>query len=152
MHIRVSATPIAGHTHGMRDLELLWRGPFTSAEANRLHAAAFGTRVYTDDEWDWVALVERHSLGWCTVRIEGELVGFTNVIWDGLVHAWLQDVMVSPSQQRTGIGQAMVELAAVEATRAGCEWLHVDFDDDAAGFYLERCGFKPSNAGLKYLQ
>jgi GNAT superfamily N-acetyltransferase len=136
----------------MSDLDLLWRGPFTSAEANHLHAAAFGTRAYTDAEWDWVALVERHSLGWCTARIDGELVGFTNVIWDGLVHAWLQDVMVLPSQQRTGIGQAMVELAVEEARRAGCEWLHVDFDDDEAGFYLERCGFKPANAGVRYLQ
>jgi GNAT superfamily N-acetyltransferase len=136
----------------MSDLDLLWRGPFTSAEANRLHAAAFATRVYTDDEWDWRSLVERHSLGWCTARIEGELVGFTNVIWDGLAHAWLQDVMVLPSQQRTGIGQAMVELAVEEARRAGCEWLHVDFDDDEAGFYLQRCGFKPANAGLRYLQ
>ncbi|MGF1665164.1 MAG: GNAT family N-acetyltransferase [Acidimicrobiia bacterium] len=135
----------------MSDPQLLWRGPFTSAEANQLHAAAFGTRVYTDDEWDWVALVERHSLGWCTARIEGELVGFTNVIWDGLVHAWLQDVTVSPSQQRSGIGQSMVELAVEEAKQAGCEWLHVDFDDDEAGFYVKRCGFKPANAGLKYL-
>jgi GNAT superfamily N-acetyltransferase len=99
-----------------------------------------------------VALVERQSLGWCTARIDGELVGFTNVIWDGLVHAWLQDVMVSPSQQRTGIGQAMVELAVEEARRAGCEWLHVDFDDDDAEFYLERCGFKQAKAGLRYLQ
>ena len=136
----------------MPDLELLWRAPFTSAEANRLHAAAFGTRVYTDDEWDWRSLVERHSLGWCTARIEGELAGFTNVVWDGLVHAWLQDVMVSPAHQRSGIGQAMVELAAEEARRARCEWLHVDFDDDVAGFYLQRCGFKPAKAGLRYLQ
>jgi GNAT superfamily N-acetyltransferase len=136
----------------MSDIQLLWRGPFTSAEANLLHAAAFGTRVYSDDEWDWVALVERHSLGWCTARHEGALVGFANVIWDGLVHAWLQDVMVSPSQQQSGIGQAMVELVVEESRRAGCEWLHVDFDDGMTDFYLQRCGFTPTNAGLRHLR
>lgn len=136
----------------MTDVEFAWRGTFSNTEANRLHAAAFGTRVYSDDEWPWVSLTERHSLGWCTARTDGELIGFANLIWDGLVHAWLQDVMVSPAHQRSGIGQALVELAAEEARRAGCEWLHVDFDSDTAGFYLERCGFEAANAGLRYLQ
>jgi GNAT superfamily N-acetyltransferase len=136
----------------MSDVDLLWRGPSTSAEANQLHSAAFGTEMYSDEEWDWVRLTERHSLGWCTARIDDGLVGFTNVLWDGLVHAWLQDVTVAPVHQRSGIGQSMVELAAEEARRAGCEWLHVDFDDDAAGFYLERCGFRPTHSGLRYLQ
>ncbi len=32
--------------------------------------------------------------------------------------------------------------------RAGCEWLHVDFDDDLAPFYLQACGFQPTPAGF----
>ncbi|MEM8903766.1 MAG: GNAT family N-acetyltransferase [Actinomycetota bacterium] len=135
----------------MESIEVRWRGGFASREANALHAAAFGGPVYPDQEWDWVALVDAHSLGWVTARVGDELVGFANVLWDGFVHAWLQDVMVSPARQRSGIGVALVDLATVEARRAGCEWLHVDFDEEHAGFYLQRCGFEPARAGLKAL-
>lgn len=72
-----------------------WRGTFTSTELNALHAEGFGTRLFTDEEWNWRVLVERHSPGWVVAHEDGELVGFINVLWDGFVHAWLQDVMVA---------------------------------------------------------
>ena len=50
--------------------------------------------------------------------------------------------------QRQGIGTELVAVAAREAATAGCEWLHVDFDDHLAGFYFESCGFRPTQAGL----
>jgi len=81
-----------------------WRGTFTSAEVNALHAEAFDTRVYRDAEWNWLELVNRHSLGWVVGR-------------DG-------------------------------AKAAGCEYLHVDFEDHLSSFYYDACGFVPTNAGL----
>jgi hypothetical protein len=60
-----------------------WRGQFTSAEANSLHAECFEHRVLSDGEWDWRGQVERHSLGWVCARDGAELVGFVNVAWDG---------------------------------------------------------------------
>ncbi|MFW2380787.1 MAG: GNAT family N-acetyltransferase [Acidimicrobiales bacterium] len=129
-----------------------WRADFTSVEATVLHAAAFNTRLHAPEEWDWRSIVERHSLGWCTARSSGELVGFANVVTDGFVHSWLQDVMVLPTHQRSGIGQALVALAVDRSREAGCEWLHVDFDDEMADFYFKACGFTYTNAGLYYLQ
>ena len=129
-----------------------WRGEFTSDEANVLHAAAFHTRVYDAAEWDWRLLVERHSLGWVLARDGGELVGFVNVLWDGLVHAWIQDVMVAERVRRTGLGTRMVAAAADGARAAGCETLHVDFDDSLRDFYFGACSFTPTNAGLIDLQ
>ena len=129
-----------------------WRGEFDNVEINELHAAAFGTRVFTPEEWDWVRQTAEHSLGWVTAREDGALVGFVNVVWDGLVHAWLQDTMVSPQRHRGGIGRMLVEQAADGARAAGCEWLHVDFDDDLRAFYFDACGFTPTNAGLIALQ
>jgi hypothetical protein len=39
--------------------------------------------------------------------------------------------------------------AAVAGTRAaGCEWLHVDWEPGLAPFYVEACGFEPTEAGL----
>ncbi len=130
----------------MSAVEYRWRGEFTNREVNELHAAAFETRVF--DDWDWAAQTERHSLGWVTARRGGELVGFVNVPWDGLVHAWLQDTIVAPAAQRTGIGVGLVKAATEGARAAGCEWFHVDFDDDLAPFYIDACGFTPAKAGL----
>jgi GNAT superfamily N-acetyltransferase len=129
-----------------------WRGEFTNSEVNALHAMAFGTRVFSDEEWDWVSLTERHSLGWVTARDGDTLVGFINVIWDGLVHAWIQDSMVHQSHQHRGIGRSLVFLARDESRKAGCEWLHVDFDDDLKPFYIDACGFTQTTAGLIALQ
>ena len=64
-----------------------WRGDFTNQEVNVLHAEAFNTRMFDASEWDWVQLVQRHSLGWVVARDGADLVGFVNVLWDGLVHA-----------------------------------------------------------------
>jgi GNAT superfamily N-acetyltransferase len=126
-----------------------WRGEFTSGEANALHAEAFETRLFSDDEWDWRRLVDEHSLGWVTARDDaGALVGFVNVPWDGLVHAWLLDVIVAGHAGRRGVGTALVAAARDGARAAGCEWLHVDFDGHLRHFYFDACGFAPTDAGL----
>jgi GNAT superfamily N-acetyltransferase len=101
-----------------------------------------------DDEWDWEHLTAEHSLGWVVARHGDELVGFVNVLWDGLVHAWIQDVMVAGSIRRRGVGVGLVGAARGGAAAAGCEWLHVDFDDELRGFYYDACGFRPTNGGL----
>ena len=81
-----------------------WRGQFTSAEANSLHAECFEHRVLSDGEWDWRGQVERHSLGWVCARDGAELVGFVNVAWDGVVHAFVLDTMVAAGARRHGVG------------------------------------------------
>ena len=129
-----------------------WRGAFANDEINDLHAAAFETRAYSEGEWNWVDLTARHSLGWVVAREGARLVGFVNVLWDGLVHAWIQDTMVDLGEHRRGIGTRLVADAIAASRAAGCEWLHVDFDDDLRSFYFEACGFTPTNAGLIALQ
>jgi GNAT superfamily N-acetyltransferase len=129
-----------------------WRSEFENAEVNQLHAAAFGTRVFTNTEWNWRELVGRHSLGWVLARHDDRLVGFVNVVWDGLVHAWLQDTMVAGDARHQGIGARLVAMARDRARDAGCEWLHVDFEDHLTTFYLGACGFTATNAGVIALQ
>jgi hypothetical protein len=129
-----------------------WRGTFSNGEVNRLHAEAFETRLFSDAEWDWVELTAIHSLGWVTARRGDELVGFVNVLWDGLAHAWIQDTMVAIVARGDGVGTGLVAEAAKQSRVAGCEWLHVDFDDHLRHFYFGACGFRPTNAGLIALQ
>jgi GNAT superfamily N-acetyltransferase len=71
----------------------------------------------------WWPRVREHSLGWVTARDAGR-----------------------------GIGTALVGHAVDRARQAGCEWLHVDFDDHLAAFYFDACGFRPTAAGLINLQ
>jgi ribosomal protein S18 acetylase RimI-like enzyme len=125
---------------------LQWRAEFDSVALNELHAEAFRHAVLDDD---WVGQVHAHSLGWvCAWNEAGELVGFVNVPWDGACHAFILDTAVSSKAGRQGLGTAMVKLATEHARAAGCEWLHVDFDDHLGAFYFDACGFAPTTAGL----
>ena len=125
-----------------------WRGAFDNAALNALHAQGFGHRVFDED--DWWGQVNRHSLGWvCAYKDDGyELVGFVNVAWDGGVHAFILDTLTDERVRRQGIGRELVAVATREAAAAGCEWLHVDFDEHLSGFYFDACGFAPTPAGL----
>lgn len=127
------------------DVTLHWRGPFSNEELNRLHAECFDHRVLADDWW---GQVNRHSLGWVVQRTGDDLVGFVNVAWDGGVHAFVLDTMVTAPLRRRGLAGELVAAAVAGARAAGCEWLHVDFDPELRAFYFDACGFRPTDAGL----
>ena len=122
-----------------------WRGPFEDEEVSALHAEGFAHEPSIDQ---WQAQVSRHSLGWVCARDGGSLVGFVNVAWDGDVHAFILDTLVAAPARRQGVGAALVGTATEHARAAGCEWLHVDFEDHLRTFYFDACGFTPTNAGL----
>ena len=122
-----------------------WRGDFESTEVEALHAESFD---HAPVDFDWRRQISTHSLGWVCARDEEHLVGFVNVAWDGAAHAFIIDTMVAADAGRRGIGTGLISLAVARARAAGCEWLHVDFDDHLRPFYFEACGFTPTNAGL----
>jgi len=122
-----------------------WRGQFGNAEVSALYAEGFSHEVLDDDWW---AQVNQHSLGWACAREERDLVGFVNVPWDGAAHACILDTLVTARVRRLGVGTKLVAIAARQARAAGCEWLHVDFEDHLRPFYFDSCGFRPTNAGL----
>ena len=64
------------------------------------------------------------------------------------MHAWLQDTMVAAAARHRDVGTELVARAVAEARAAGCEWLHVDFEERLGPFYLDACGFAPTGAGL----
>jgi GNAT superfamily N-acetyltransferase len=133
------------------DITYSWRGAFTNAEIHALHADAFGTRLFDESEWNWVAQCNSFSLGWVVARDDSRFVGFVNVLWDGLVHAFIEDVMVDATCRHRKIGVGLVHAARDGAREAGCEFLHVGFDADLAAFYVDACGFSPTNGGLMTL-
>ena len=127
-------------------LDLVSRFAVDDAELSALHARAFGSAPAVVQPW--ARRLERHALTWIGAFDAGRLAGFVQVCWDGGAHAFLLDTAVDPGRQRGGIGAALVEAATAEARAAGCAWLHVDFEPHLEHFYLNRCGFRPTAAGL----
>jgi GNAT superfamily N-acetyltransferase len=82
------------------------------------------------------------------MRLAGILVGFVNVAWDGGVHAFLLDTLITTTLRRQGFGIRLVEEAVRQVKTTGCEWLHVDFEPHLKVFYLEACGFRSTDAGV----
>jgi ribosomal protein S18 acetylase RimI-like enzyme len=121
-----------------------WRGGFADDELDALHAEGFGHEPLGPG---WLAQLD-NSYGWVTARDGATLVGFVNVAWDGGVHAFLLDTVVSTAYRRRGIGQRLVEVAVEHSRGAGLEWLHVDFEPHLRSFYFDACGFRPTDAGL----
>ena len=98
---------------------------------------------------DWLMRVKRHSLGWvCAFEAATRLIGFVNVAWDGGTHAFVIDTLVARDRRHNGIGRGLLEVAERESRAAGCDWLHVDFEEELREFYVGACGFAPTSAGL----
>jgi ribosomal protein S18 acetylase RimI-like enzyme len=121
-----------------------WRAQLEHEDVSSLVAAAFGSPPIVG----WFLRTRPIALGWVSAHEGKRLVGFVNVAWDGGDHASIFDTAVLPELQHRGIGSRLVGRAAQEARRAGCRWLHVDFEAPLADFYFEACGFRPTAAGL----
>jgi GNAT superfamily N-acetyltransferase len=127
-------------------IEIVSRFPVDDAEVTGLHARAFGTPA--GPVTPWAQRLDRYALTWIGAFDAGRLVGFVQVCWDGGAHAFLLDTAVDPAWQHRGIGADLVRAANTDAAAAGCEWLHVDFEPHLSEFYLRRCGFRATAAGL----
>lgn len=115
-----------------------------------LHHRAFSSGLTT--VVSWTARLRQHSLCWVTAEDETGLIGFVNVIGDGGEHAFVLDTAVLPARQGESVGLRLIEVAVEAARSLGCKWLHVDFEPDLETFYLDACGFRPTQAGLLRLR
>jgi GNAT superfamily N-acetyltransferase len=130
-------------------VELRVRFPVDDQVLSALHSLAFDA---PGEVQPWAARLERHALTWVGAFDNDELIGFVQVCWDGGAHAFVLDTAVHPDHGRKGIGSQLVARAADEARAAGCEWLHVDYEPHLKTFYLDACGFTPTDAGLLKLR
>lgn len=126
----------------MSDFEFSVNSNISNEELNDLYRAAWPK--HTDGDHSQILA---RSLAYVCARQGGELVGFVYLAWDGGQHAFLLDTTVHPKVQRKGIGRELVREAARAAKESGCEWLHVDYDDELEPFY-EAAGFRSTKAGL----
>jgi GNAT superfamily N-acetyltransferase len=130
-------------------IRLVPRFPVDDLQLSALHARAFGGDPAQIQPW--AQRLDRHALTWIGAFDDRELIGFVQVCWDGGSHAFLLDTAVDPDRQHHGVGTRLVRAAAEEVRTAGCEWLHVDFEAHLQHFYLDKCGFGTTHAGLMHL-
>jgi hypothetical protein len=65
-----------------------------------------------------------------------------------ITYAWRADFENAEVNALHAEAFELVAVAVREARAAGCEWLHVDFEDHLRAFHFDGCGFEPTNAGL----
>jgi len=66
---------------------------------------------------------EQAPAGVCQLR-------FRLAIWTGAPDCWLEDLFVSDSARRSGLGRALVGAALDRARKRGCARVELDVDDD----------------------
>jgi ribosomal protein S18 acetylase RimI-like enzyme len=135
-------------------IELKVRFPVDDRELSSLHRRSFNPELAETEAVvrPWADRLERHSLTWVGAFSSGRLVGFVHTVGDGGTHAFILDAIVDPGFQRLGIGRHLVRTVTDEAFKAGCDWVHVDYEPQLAGFYEDACGFRPTRAGLRSRQ
>ncbi len=114
----------------------------SNEDLNAIFAAAWSGHTWRDFE-----PVLSRSLAYVCAYAGETLIGFVNLAWDGLTHAFLLDTTVHPDWQRRGIGRELVQRATAVARERDVDWLHVDYESHLDGFYRS-CGFEPTLAGL----
>lgn len=126
----------------MEGVEFSVNSPIDNAELNDLYAASWPSHTDADH-----SEILNLSLAYICARHGGELVGFVYLTWDGGAHAFLLDTTVHPRLRRQGVGLELVRRAVAAAREKGCQWVHVDYEDDLEAFY-SAAGFRPTKAGL----
>lgn len=116
--------------------------PLENTALNAMFSSAWGKHYAVDFQPELAA-----ALCYIAAFDDSKLVGFVKLVGDAGVHAFLLDPSVDAGYKRRGIGRELVARAVAYARENGCEWVHVDFDDDLEPFYAA-CGFRPTKAGL----
>ena len=75
-----------------------------------------------------------------SIRRDSQLIGFVNVISDGVLDALLVDLMVHPSFQKQGLARALVTEAVTSLKSDAIRYIQVIFDPGLVEFY-RKCGF-----------
>jgi ribosomal protein S18 acetylase RimI-like enzyme len=64
-----------------------------------------------------------------------ELIGFVDVVSNGVTDAYIQDLVVEPSYQKKGIGKNLMNMAIEKLKNDGVYYISVMFDESLLGFY-----------------
>lgn len=101
---------------------------------------AVGWKVYTDN-MDNLMRGFKNSLKVLAAFDGNKLIGIIRAVGDGFTIVFIQDVLVIPSEQRKGIGKALVKAMINLYPKVRQIELATDIDTKTIGFY-KSLGFK----------
>lgn len=113
-------------------------GQLTESDLTALYASV-GWTAYTDDP-PLLARAVAASLHVVTAWDGSRLAGLARVVGDGLTIAYLQDILVDPEYQRTGIGRELFRRAFSPFANVRQKLLLTDDEARQLAFY-EAMGF-----------
>jgi len=91
--------------------------------------------------WDGRVEKYRKKLGksyFCVTCLDGErLVGYADVVSDGIDDAYIRDLIVNPAYQRRGIGSKLLAMIAERIKSDGIKMVHAVFDPSLKEFYTK---------------
>ena len=129
----------------MPTLEHLDGADLPLADVVRLYDAV-GWSAYTDKP-DTLAAALAGSTRVVVAREGTELVGLARVISDGHSVCYLQDILVHPAHQRTGLGRRLLELALAPYAHVRQKVLLTDTEPGQKAFY-ESVGYRQAGGDL----
>ena len=84
---------------------------------------------------------------------DGErLVGFADVVTNGVTDAYIQDVMVHPDYQRQGVGTQLMQRILARLEAGGVYMVSVIYGEEALRPFYERFGFTTMLCGQRELR
>ena len=120
------------------------QAPITGTDVEALRAAVGWDRMA--GRYD--AILER-SYTHFSIIDDDRLIGFINVLSDGIGDAFLVDVLVHPAFHGQGIGHRLVRHVIEVLISEGILCIQVIYDEKQEPFY-SKCGFKSTRAGVIY--
>ena len=101
--------------------------------------------------WDEAIELYQQTLGktylWIGCFIGEELIGYVDVVSDGVADAYIRDLIIHPQHQRQGLGTRLVSLAIDQVRHDGIRMVSVVFDPQLTAFY-QGLGFHSVAGGL----
>ena len=91
--------------------------------------------------------LKEHLFTYLTARINGELIGYIDVLSDGSVDAYIQSLIVHPKYQKRGIGSELLKRIIIYLQQKNIKSIQVIFDPELEGFY-KKFGFHILKAGI----
>jgi ribosomal protein S18 acetylase RimI-like enzyme len=122
---------------------IIKQAPISGGQVEALRAAVGWDR----QEGKYDRILARSYTHYSVSDDDKGLIGFLNVISEGIGDAFLVDLIVHPEFQGQGIGQALVARAIHDLTADGIQFIQVIFVEELESFY-RRCGFNILRAGV----
>lgn len=116
-------------------------------------------RLYESTGWTYATPVTRDNLRaalantwcWASAYIGDEFAGAGRLISDGVLYAFLCDLIVFPEHQNKGIGSTLLEMLTAESGKHNIKRLWLFAATDKAPFY-ERFGFEVRSSRMPGMQ